>query len=99
MLLTIFQYVLLRAVCGIREKTLIINLPGSPKAAKECLSVVAPVIQHAVDLLRDNVKNIEDTHRSVQNDIVPKTTLSENKTTVRFYFGRCVHGLEEKSVV
>ncbi len=37
-----------RAVCGIRGKTLIVNLPGSPRAAKENLSVVLPAIPHAV---------------------------------------------------
>ncbi|XP_076237734.1 molybdenum cofactor synthesis protein cinnamon [Calliopsis andreniformis] len=55
-----------RAVCGIRDKTLIINLPGSPKAAKECLSVIGNAIPHAVDLIRDNRKNIKDTHEKVQ---------------------------------
>ena len=38
-----------RAVCGIRGRTLIINLPGSPKAVRENLEVVLPVIQHAVE--------------------------------------------------
>ncbi len=41
-----------RAVCGIRRRTLIINLPGSPKAVRECLDVVLPVLSHAVELLR-----------------------------------------------
>lgn len=43
-----------RAVCGIRKKTLIINLPGSPKAAVENLCTVLPVIQHAVELLQES---------------------------------------------
>ena len=43
-----------RAVAGIRRHTLIINLPGSPKAAVENFSVVAPVLPHAIELLRDN---------------------------------------------
>jgi len=43
-----------RAVCGIRAKTLIINLPGSPKAAVENLRTVLPVLQHAVELLQDS---------------------------------------------
>lgn len=38
-----------RAVCGIRGKTLIINLPGSPKAVRENLAVVLPAIPHAVE--------------------------------------------------
>ena len=41
-----------RGVCGIRGKTLIINLPGSPKGARECIEVIAPVLNHAVALLR-----------------------------------------------
>ncbi len=43
-----------RAVSGIRNKTLIINLPGSPKGAKENLEVVLPVLEHAVKLLQDD---------------------------------------------
>lgn len=41
-----------RAVAGIRGKTLIINLPGSPKAVKETLSVVLPALPHAIEILR-----------------------------------------------
>jgi len=40
-----------RGVCGIRNGTLIINLPGSPKGVRECFEVVKPVLQHAVNLL------------------------------------------------
>lgn len=43
-----------RAVVGIRKRTLIINLPGSPKAALENLQVVLPVLPHAVELLVDD---------------------------------------------
>ncbi len=41
-----------RATAGIRGKTLIINFPGSPKAALECLEVFLPVMNHAVETLR-----------------------------------------------
>lgn len=41
-----------RAAAGTRGRTLIINLPGSPKAAKECLEVFLPVLDHAVETLR-----------------------------------------------
>jgi len=41
-----------RATAGIRQKTLIINFPGSPKAAVECLEVFLPVMDHAVETLR-----------------------------------------------
>jgi len=41
-----------RGVCGIRESSLILNLPGSPKAAVENLLAVLPALPHAIDLLR-----------------------------------------------
>ncbi|OGC04282.1 molybdenum cofactor biosynthesis protein [candidate division WOR-1 bacterium RIFOXYA12_FULL_43_27] len=40
-----------RAIAGSRGKTLIINLPGSPRAVKECLNIVLPVIPHALEVL------------------------------------------------
>ena len=43
-----------RIVTGIRKKTLIINLPGSPKGAVENLQVVMPVLAHAVQLLQED---------------------------------------------
>lgn len=43
-----------RAVAGIRGHTLIINLPGSPKGAIENLQTIAPVLSHAVQLLKDD---------------------------------------------
>jgi molybdopterin adenylyltransferase len=43
-----------RASAGIRGKVLIINLPGSPKAAVENLRVILPVLPHAVELLHDS---------------------------------------------
>ena len=44
-----------RAVAGVRGKCLIINLPGSPKAVRECLEVVLPVIPHAVEIIKGEV--------------------------------------------
>lgn len=41
-----------RAMAGIRGKSLIINLPGSPKGVRECLQVIMPVLPHAVEILR-----------------------------------------------
>ena len=40
-----------RAVAGIRGTTLIINFPGSPKAARECLEVILPALPHALEKL------------------------------------------------
>ncbi len=47
--------ILSRAVAGVRGKCLIINLPGSPKAVRECLEIVSPAIPHAVEILRGEV--------------------------------------------
>lgn len=40
-----------RAVAGVRHRTLIVNLPGSPKAVEESIDVVAAVLPHALELL------------------------------------------------
>ena len=50
-----------RIVTGIRGKTLIINLPGSPKGAVENLQVIIPVLPHAVQLLHEDPTS-ESTH-------------------------------------
>jgi len=41
-----------RAVAGVRKKTLIINMPGSPKAVREYLDILVPVIPHAVQMIK-----------------------------------------------
>ena len=46
-----------RGVCGTRGKTLIVNLPGSPKAVRECFDVIKSVLPHAIDLLAGNTKH------------------------------------------
>lgn len=40
-----------RATAGVRSNCLIINLPGNPKAVRECLEVVLPAITHAVEII------------------------------------------------
>ncbi len=45
-----------RGIAGVRGRTLIINLPGSPKAVKECLEYILPVLPHAINLLTEGPK-------------------------------------------
>jgi molybdenum cofactor synthesis domain-containing protein len=51
------EAILSRAVAGSRGRCLIINLPGSPKAVKECLDVIVPVLPHALDVLSGKVSD------------------------------------------
>lgn len=53
-----------RGVAGMRGATLIINLPGNPKAVREGLDVLLPVLPHALDLLSGIPESDQD-HRSV----------------------------------
>ena len=53
-----------RAAAGMRGRTLIVNLPGSPKAVKENLDVFLPVLPHALELLAGSAGS-EAGHRSV----------------------------------
>ena len=46
-----------RASAGIRKGTLIVNLPGSPKAVKECLEFILPALEHGLEILRGTAHN------------------------------------------
>jgi molybdenum cofactor synthesis domain-containing protein len=46
-----------RGVCGIRSGSLIINLPGSPKAVRESFEVIKPVLPHAIDLISGHTRH------------------------------------------
>lgn len=55
-----------RAVAGIRKKTLIVNLPGSPKAVRECLKVIMPALPHAVETLRGEASECAETQKVIE---------------------------------
>ena len=46
-----------RQAAGIRKKALIINLPGSPKAVRECLEYILPELEHGLDILQNTAHN------------------------------------------
>lgn len=46
-----------RQVVGARGSTLIVNLPGSPKAVRECLDVILPVLPHTLDILAGRTRH------------------------------------------
>ena len=56
-----------RGVAGIRGRTLIVNLPGSPKGAVENLGTIAPVLPHAIELLRE-MPEAEQHHRTTNDE-------------------------------
>jgi molybdopterin biosynthesis enzyme MoaB len=49
--------VISRAVCGVRGNTLIINLPGSPKAVREDLEVILPAIPHTIEKIQGDPRD------------------------------------------
>lgn len=51
-----------RGVSGLRKDSLIINLPGSPKAVQECLTYIISPVRHGIDILYDEVHNCGDQH-------------------------------------
>ncbi|HVH32314.1 MAG TPA: MogA/MoaB family molybdenum cofactor biosynthesis protein [bacterium] len=55
-----------RGVAGVRGRTLIINLPGSPKAVREWLDVILPVLAHAVELLQERTRRWGESHRPTE---------------------------------
>ncbi|XP_060789585.1 gephyrin a isoform X20 [Neoarius graeffei] len=65
-----------RPVCGIRGKTLIINLPGSKKGSQECFQFILPALPHAIDLLRDAIVKVKEVHNALEDLPSPPPPLS-----------------------
>ncbi|XP_008395700.2 gephyrin isoform X6 [Xiphophorus maculatus] len=65
-----------RPVCGIRGKTLIINLPGSKKGSQECFQFILPALPHAIDLLRDAVVKVKEVVDELEDLPSPPPPLS-----------------------
>lgn len=56
-----------RAVAGIRNRTLIVNLPGSPKAVRENLGVILPALPHAVAKIKGDMSECDSTNKTLKN--------------------------------
>uniref|UniRef100_A0A7N8Y038 Gephyrin n=1 Tax=Mastacembelus armatus TaxID=205130 RepID=A0A7N8Y038_9TELE len=65
-----------RPVCGIRGKTLIINLPGSKKGSQECFQFILPALPHAIDLLREATVRVKSTHAALEQLPSPSPLMS-----------------------
>ncbi|XP_053470847.1 gephyrin b [Ictalurus furcatus] len=65
-----------RPVCGIRGKTLIINLPGSKKGSQECFQFILPALPHAIDLLREAVVKVKEAANDLEDLPSPPPPLS-----------------------
>ncbi len=48
-----------RAAAGVRNRSLVVNLPGSPRGACECLGFVLPVVRHAVEVIRGEIADCD----------------------------------------
>ncbi len=53
-----------RAVAGIRGRSLIINLPGSPRGVRECLAVILPALPHAIEVLKGEAGECGESDRA-----------------------------------
>ncbi|KAM6913141.1 gephyrin a isoform 3-T3 [Xenentodon cancila] len=69
-----------RPVCGIRGKTLIINLPGSKKGSQECFQFILPALPHAIDLLREATVRVKSTHAALEQLPSPSSLLANTHT-------------------
>jgi molybdopterin adenylyltransferase len=57
-----------RAVCGVRGRMLIVNLPGSERAARENLGVLLPALDHACSSLRGDAEESANTHERLKEE-------------------------------
>lgn len=87
-----------RGVSGVCEKTLIINLPGSQKASKECLQVISSVIPHAVSLIRDKKEVSKQFHEQLSDQVV-NVHFDESKVPVCHMISSFIVNIESTYIV
>lgn len=69
-----------RAICGIRNSTLICNMPGSPKAVDECFMAIIDVLPHAIDLINGQNANVHRSHATQSIGITLHKHICPHKT-------------------
>uniref|UniRef100_A0A8P4JX20 Gephyrin n=1 Tax=Dicentrarchus labrax TaxID=13489 RepID=A0A8P4JX20_DICLA len=80
MALAILDFYHFSVLCGIRGKTLIINLPGSKKGSQECFQFILPALPHAIDLLREATVGVKATHAALEQLPSPSPLLANTHT-------------------
>ncbi|CAG9864788.1 unnamed protein product [Phyllotreta striolata] len=72
-----------RPLSGIRDNTMIVNLPGSPEMVSECLGIIKEALPSALELLTEQKKSVVSGHGAILSDsgasVVPTTSLSKVK--------------------
>lgn len=89
-----------RPITGIRNKSFIITLPGSPKACKENMQAVLKVLPHALDLLLDRKKEAKKVHQDIQGHVCTHRQDHEHHTGVSASLdtpGKTPHSIEQVS--
>lgn len=77
-----------RAVCGIRERTIIINLPGSLKGAVECYRFVKNAIPHAVSVLNNKINIVSSFHKNMSQGNQSSSCSHHSKVMLMIFSGK-----------
>jgi len=82
---------LARPAAGTRNKTIIVNMPGSKKAVAECFGFLAPVLGHAVDLMKNKATSVKKTHSDLQG--IPTHSCPHGNSTSKHQGGNGAGGV------
>ncbi|KAI9302176.1 hypothetical protein BJ944DRAFT_124524 [Cunninghamella echinulata] len=80
-----------RLVTGFRDKTLIVTLPGSPKACRENMDALLPILPHALQLVRNQRGAVQKTHSQLQSNDIAATTATSPIPAPPIGTHTCIH--------